>query len=422
MENINKIIKEQISLAKPGDRDIKDIKLISKEFCKNLALKLKKEKIKANIFIGGSLAKGTLVKTDNSLYDVDIFVRFDNKYKEDKISELLKKALMKEAKRVHGSRDYYQFKVNNIIIEIIPVLKIKSPKQAKNVTDLSYFHVNYILKKIKKNKKLSDEIIIAKAFTHSQNCYGAESYIKGFSGYAIELLIIYYGSFLRFIREIADSGDEKIIIDESKAYRKKQDVLMELNEAKILSPMILVDPTFKERNALSGLSLETFMKFKKACQDFLKNPSKEFFKEKDVQWEMKKKYPDLKIISVKTNKQKGDIAGTKSKKFMNFFLFQLKKEFIVKKAEFEYKEDENTAYYYLALDKKPDEIIKGPPITSIENLAGFKKAHSDAFIKNQITYAHVSHNLSFVEFLKRFLEKDDKVIKDMSIEEIKLIK
>lgn len=420
MENINKILKEQINLVKPENEVVDDIKKISKEFCNNLRNKLRKYKIKADIFIGGSLAKGTLVKTSDNLYDVDVFVRFDKKYSENKIQELLKKVLIKGINRVHGSRDYYQFKVNNIIIEIIPVLKIKNPKEARNVTDLSYFHVNYILKKIKKYKKLSDEIIIAKAFTHSQNCYGAESYIKGFSGYAIELLIIYYGSFLKFIKEIA-SSNKKIIIDESKSYKKKKDVLMELNEAKILSPIILVDPTFKERNALSGLSDEAFEKFKKACQDFLKNPSKDFFKNKNILDEMKR-YKDLRIVSVRTNKQKGDIAGTKSKKFMNFFNFELKKEFLLKKAEFEYKEDENNAYFYLVIEKKPEEIIKGPPITAVENLAGFKRAHADAFIKNQIAYARAYHNLSFVEFLKRFLEKNDKVIKDMSIEEIKLIK
>jgi len=420
MENINKILKEQINLVKPENEVVDDIKKIYKEFCNNLRNKLRKYKIKADIFIGGSLAKGTLVKTSDNLYDVDVFVRFDKKYSENKIQELLKKVLIKGINRVHGSRDYYQFKVNNIIIEIIPVLKIKNPKEARNVTDLSYFHVNYILKKIKKYKKLSDEIIIAKAFTHSQNCYGAESYIKGFSGYAIELLIIYYGSFLKFIKEIA-SSNKKIIIDESKSYKKKKDVLMELNEAKILSPIILVDPTFKERNALSGLSDEAFEKFKKACQDFLKNPSKDFFKNKNILDEMKR-YKDLRIVSVRTNKQKGDIAGTKSKKFMNFFNFELKKEFLLKKAEFEYKEDENNAYFYLVIEKKPEEIIKGPPITAVENLAGFKRAHADAFIKNQIAYARAYHNLSFVEFLKRFLEKNDKVIKDMSIEEIKLIK
>ena len=41
--------------------------------------------------------------------------------------------------------------INGVCIEIIPVLKIKNPQDAENVTDLSYFHVNHVSKCIKKN-------------------------------------------------------------------------------------------------------------------------------------------------------------------------------------------------------------------------------------------------------------------------------
>jgi len=70
------------------------------------------------------------------------------------ISKLLGEVLGNKAKKIHGSRDYYQLIVHGIIFEIIPVLKVKKPEHAKNITDLSYFHVNYINKKIRKNKKL----------------------------------------------------------------------------------------------------------------------------------------------------------------------------------------------------------------------------------------------------------------------------
>src|SRR3989344_5865150 len=108
------------------------------------------------------------------------------------------KIVPKNAVRIHGSRDYFVVKENNNFeFEIIPTLKIKKPSEAKNIIDLSYFHVNYVRNKLK-NKKLADEIKLAKAFIHYSDCYGAESYINGFSGYAVELLVIYYGSFTKF--------------------------------------------------------------------------------------------------------------------------------------------------------------------------------------------------------------------------------
>lgn len=417
--NINKIIKEQVLLIKPEKETVNKIKSVSNKFILDLKKKIKQKKIKADVFIGGSLAKNTLVKTDDNKYDVDIFIRFDSKYKEKEISALLGKIIGK-AKKVHGSRDYYQISMDNMVLEIIPVIKISKPEQARNVTDLSYFHVKYLSNKLK-NKGLADEIVIAKAFCHAQNCYGAESYIHGFSGYSIELLILHYKSFLNFVKDIAKSDKkDKLIIDDGKLYKTKKDVLIEMNESKLSGPIILVDPTFKQRNALSGLSAETFNKFRKACKDFLKNPSSEFFKKKSIYCEFKDN-KDLKIVSVKTNKQSGDISGTKSKKFMDFFISQVKKEFIIKKSGFDYDENKNIAYYYLILDKKPDEIIRGPPIVRVDNLTNFKKAHDDAFVKDGIAYAHVLHKQSFESWLKFFSEKYKKIIDEMSVTEIKVV-
>ena len=162
------ILKKQIELVKL-DKDVIDkIDIVSKKFCDELKKSIKSKKIKAEVFIGGSLAKNTIVKTDDNKYDVDIFVRFDKKYKDDEISKLLEKIIGNKAQKVHGSRDYYQIKTDNIILETIPVIRIKKPEEALNVTDLSYFHVNYVTEKIKKSKKLSDEIKLAKAFAHSQ--------------------------------------------------------------------------------------------------------------------------------------------------------------------------------------------------------------------------------------------------------------
>ncbi len=421
MDKVKEVLAKQIEKIKPEKEIIDRINNVSEDFIYDLNKKLKSKKISAEIFIGGSIAKNTLIKKDK--YDVDIFVRFDKKYG-NKISDILGKLIGRRAHGVHGSRDYFQLIEGGIILEVIPVIKIKNPSEATNVTDLSYFHVNYIVGKIKRDKKLADEIILAKAFCHAQDVYGAESYINGFSGYALELLITHYGSFSNFIEEIVDSSEgEKIIIDDSKFYKKKEDVLVELNEAKIQNPIILIDPTFKERNALASLSYETYNKFKKVCSDFLKNPTSEFFTRKDIFCELKKKYgKELNIVSIKTNKQVGDIAGTKSRKFFGFFTREMNKEFSVKVAEFDYDDKNNIAYMFLIVDKKSEEIIKGPPITNLKGLTGFKEAHPNAHIKDGWSYAKISHDLNFSKFIKKFLGKNKKIIEDMSIKEVKVVK
>ena len=117
--------------------------------------------------------------------------------------------------------------------------------------------------------------------------------------------------------------EEKLVIDLEKHYKNSKEVLTEMNEAKLESPVILVDPTYKARNALAGLSTETFKKFLEETKRFLKNPKEEYFEEKRIipealKKEAKKKKAEYTRIIITTNKQEGDIAGTKMLKFSKF--------------------------------------------------------------------------------------------------------
>lgn len=201
MKKINSILAEVLEKIEPSKKELEIIKNSLKEFLEKIEKRIKVLKINAEVFVGGSFAKKTVIKKDK--YDVDIFLRFDKKYK--KISDLTEKILkgIKNVSMIHGSRDYFRIKINPAIyFELIPVAKVKNPKESKNITDLSYSHVKYINKKIK-SKKLLDEIRLAKAFCYANHCYGAESYINGFSGYGLELLVYYYGSFLKFIKAVS---------------------------------------------------------------------------------------------------------------------------------------------------------------------------------------------------------------------------
>src|SRR3989338_1845087 len=290
-KKVDDILKEVLERVEPSEQDLEEINKALKQFKERIWEQIKKHKLDAVLFEGGSFAKKTIIKKDN--YDIDIFIMFSEKFKGQNISKLTKKLIkgIKGVSVIHGSRDYFQIKNSkDFFIELIPVIKVNEPKKAENITDLSYSHVTYINKKIK-NREILDEIKIAKAFCYATKTYGAESYINGFSGYSLELLIYYYKSFLRFIKAIAghkprvctrqtslsnsECGLEqgKIIIDIEKHYKKKNDVLLDMNSSKLGSPIILVDPTYKQRNALAALSDETFNKFKKAARDFLRNPS-----------------------------------------------------------------------------------------------------------------------------------------------------
>ena len=227
---------------------------------------LKKVKIKAVCIKGGSIAKGTFLKDD---YDVDLFVVFNHLYRGKDISKILGKALKGfKTNIIHGSRDYFHLSYKNLLFEIVPVLEVINYKKIENVTDMSPLHVKFVNKNT--NKDVRDDIRLAKAFCKAHEIYGAESYINGFSGHILDLLIIHYKGFVNLLKA-ASKWKDKEVIDIRKYW---DDPLSELNQSKTQGPLVIVDPVQPDRNAAAALSYENYDKFRKAARDFLKKPLK----------------------------------------------------------------------------------------------------------------------------------------------------
>ncbi len=413
--------------------ELKDIKDSCGVLVATIEEELKKGRIRANVFVGGSFAKGTMMKGDE--YDIDVFVRFEENYSEKDISGLLwgvvahvGKKLNKGVEKVHGSRDYFQIKWNEkTTFEIVPVVKIRQPKDARNVTDLSYFHVNYIKKKLKGSKKLIGEIILAKKFCKANGFYGAESYIGGFSGYALECLVLHYKSFDKMLKELVKVGeDKKLVVDMERKYKTKESVFIEMNESKLKSPVVLVDPTWKERNVLAGLNWDTFRKFQEVSKAFLKKPSAEFFGQKkldvsEIERYAKSKNAELVSLKLKTDRQEGDIAGTKMKKFSNFLVSEIEKFFDVLKMEFCYSGTGQIADVYYVLRNRREIIKEGPPLELEEACKAFIELNGDnVFEKKGRLYAHKKINASGKEFLTEWIGKNGKIIREMGIVKVEV--
>ncbi len=423
---MNSVLAEVLEKIRPEKEELESAEKILKKFIDQFNSQAKKLKINAESFVGGSFAKKTVIKKD--YYDIDIFVKFEKYYNEEKISEFTKKILkkfVKDFKTVHGSRDYFQIQTGpKFFIEVIPVIKINKPKEAQNITDLSYSHVKYINKKAK--GKIIDEILLAKAFCYANRCYGAESYINGFSGYSLELLICYYKSFLKFIKAIARSKKgEKIIIDIEKHYKNKNEILMDVNSSKLQSPIILIDPTYKQRNAAAALSEETFERFKNACKKFLKNPNKKAFEIqktdlKKIKKDAKKNKNEFILLEATTGKQEGDIAGSKLLKFYSHLTEEINKFFIVKKRGFNYNGKKSARCFFVVKSKK-EIILSGPFSGQKENVKKFKKTHKKTFVKNKKIYAREKINFNLKEFIEIWKKKNSKKMKEMSIKKLEIV-
>jgi tRNA nucleotidyltransferase (CCA-adding enzyme) len=304
--------------------------------------------------------------------------------------------------------------------EIIPVLNIhpSNYNDIQNVTDMSPEHVVWVGKYTENDPGLKDEIRLAKQFCKSCNAYGAESYINGFSGHIIDILIIYYGSFINMIRSFSllnnISKENPVIID---VERHLKDPLKELNESK-LSPLIIIDPVQPERNSAAALGEEKLGIFISACRYFLEKPDMSYFSIKRFN------------LDDKVNGSIKSIRRSSKPKVLKVYEEAIKhcrlNGFIVLGSGWDFEYEKKSAVIYLIFDKRSlsaqDEHI-GPPLSSKQDAEKFKKKHGDkVFIKDNRLYAMIPRAyIDPEDFMKDFINKDFIKIRIRSIKIKKII-
>ena len=392
-------MKSILERIKPKKEELDKIKEILKYL--NSKIKIKDAKLE----LGGSGAKNTNL---SGSHDVDIFIKFNyNQFKDQDISKILEKNIKHlKPTKLHGSRDYFQLKYNSYLIELVPILEITKSSQAKNITDISPLHTKYV----KKHSKLVDQIRLTKAFAKAQDCYGAESYIRGFSGYVLEILTIHYGSFKNLVKNVA-KWRSKVIIDPTKTYKNP---LIEMNASKTESPLILIDPVDKTRNTAAALSIDKFNLIIKSAQKYQQNPSEKFFiqKEKIIP---KNSY----ILEAIPLQGKEDVIGAKLVKILNYIKKQSELEgYKITTSDWSWKEKAKFWFKVKSDRLEQFRIRKGPFKDDLKNVQRFRKANKKIYLKGKNYYAKIPRkHKNYSEFIQNLIK--DPNIKD-NVKSIKL--
>lgn len=366
---------------------------------------LKKQGVNAEVVVGGSYAKNTCLKH----YDIDIFVRFAKNPDSDLLEVILKNCF-NSVIRLHGSRDYFQVKYKGKNIEIVPVLKIKKAEQAKNVTDVSFLHTEWVKKHLKK----PEEVKLAKLFTKANNVYGAESYINGFSGYILEILICKHRSFGNMVKAVS-KWKPKVFIDIAKYYKNKSQAIKKLNTAKTQSPIIIIDPVQMDRNAAASVSIETFSKFVLAAKKYVENPNIGLFKKtpfslSKIKKEAKRFNTRFVVLEFEHLKGNPDIVNTKALKVFRYISKQLQlNKFEVFKAGHSL---ENGRFWFMIhpLRLPVHEKMIGPRIWANEaNLKKFISKYKSVFLEEDHLAAVRKRKFVDAKDLVKALVKEDYV-------------
>ena len=133
---------------------------------------------------------------------------------------------------------------------------------------------------------------------------------------------------------------------------------------------------------------------------------------------IKKKHEFLSI-NLTTDKQHGDIAGTKLKKFAEVLHREINTVFDVKNTEFYYS-GEQTGKFYITLAPKKEIIRIGPPVEMKKHAARFKAQHSSTFVKNKRIHARLPVMKDAKAFLHSWKLANKKMVAQMHIVSLKM--
>ncbi len=375
------IRKEVLKTIKPSRQEQERCTQAITRFLKELNSAL----LQAKAILGGSSAKETWLAGN---HDIDIYVLFDySKFapKTTELSEYLKAALQKAfpkhpITRLHGSRDYFQLVYEHLHFEVVPILRITNAEQALNITDVSPLHAQWVNVQA---KDLKEDILLAKQFCKANRCYGAESYIGGFSGYVLEILVTYYGSFEKMLKA-SQNWKLKEVIDVAKHYPKKN-ALFELNQSKLQSPLIVIDPVDKNRNAAAALNPEKWNLFKQKAAAYVVAPNPSYFvlrvmDQASLVQEAARLQGTPILLEVSVPEGKEDVVGVKLVKAFEYIRERLR-AFMVLDAGVEWDKHSQALFYFIVSKKElPNMTIHaGPPLTMKDHVAEFKKKYSSTY-------------------------------------------
>ncbi len=253
---------------KPTEDEKREIDEVSSRLMKYLQDTCDNEGIDAKVALVGSVAKNTALKGKS---DIDIFVAFpldtDKQYLKDTGLKLAHKCCDEfESTPEHhfASHPYVTTYIEGYEVDIVPCYAINDGKDLKSAVDRTILHTRYIKANLSKNQE--DEVLLLKRFMAMTGTYGSEFKVGGFAGYLCELLILNYDTFENTLKEAIKWQ-----------YGHTIDLGCYGTSNLFKDPLIVIDPTDKNRNVGAALRLDKMAEFIQSARNYIFSDNKEAY-------------------------------------------------------------------------------------------------------------------------------------------------
>ena len=281
---------------KPTQEEQNDIDAMSDKLVGFLNETCEKEDISAKIAVVGSVAKHTALKGKS---DIDIFIAFPLDVSEDELKETglylahkCSDAFNGDASHHFASHPYVQTDIEGFDVDLVPCYEIEDGSQLKSAVDRTILHTRYVKQHL--TPEGCEEVLLLKRFMDMTGTYGSEFKVGGFAGYLCELLIIKYGSF-----------EETLKAATMWQYGHSIDLEDYGTAGQFDDPLIMIDPTDKNRNVGAALRLNKFSEFIQSARNYLASDNK-----RDYFYPLNK-YVDKEAILDEFDKRGSDFIAIK---------------------------------------------------------------------------------------------------------------
>ncbi|MDO5846173.1 MAG: CCA tRNA nucleotidyltransferase [Methanocorpusculum sp.] len=353
----------------------------------------------------GSVARGTWVKGDK---DIDIFMLFPPELTREELQEKGLAAAYAVVDRFGGTSEekYAEHPYLNAVIEgfdvdLVPCYHVATTAEMKCAVDRTPFHTRYLIEKI---APLKEDVLLLKQFCKGGGVYGSDHMTGGFSGYLCELLILNSGGFTQFIEAAAkfrygETVDIEHYYPDKKSIRKK-----------FTEPLIVIDPTDKDRNVAAALTPTRFSEFMELARDYVEKPDECYFvpdaptvvSKSEFASLLNRRKTSMLALSFTTPDYVPDTIVPQLRKTMESIRAMLEhEEFSVHRAEVAMGEAHCLIIFELFTSKLPEIIVReGPPVWNHENADKFVEKY---LLKGEFAGPWISDDRYYTEVQRKYV-------------------
>lgn len=367
----NTIEEEVLKRVLPSDEERRDVLAMGQRLIQTVG-----EVAGVPAMMTGSVARGTWVRGDK---DIDIFMLFPTEISREELQEKGLAAAYGVVEKFQGTSEekyaehpYLKAIIEGYDVDLVPCYHVASTAEMKCAVDRTPFHTRYMLDHI---GSLREDVLLLKQFTKGGGVYGSDHMTGGFSGYLCELLILAYGGFTQFI-EAASKFRFGEVVDIEGYYPDKKSIRKIFPE-----PLIVIDPTDKNRNVAAALTPTRFSEFMELARDYCAAPHECYFipdapttmSKQDFAAILEKRGTAMLALSFKTPGYVPDTVVPQLRKTMESVKTQLEaEEFPVHRAEVSMGPDHCIILFELLAATLPKIIVReGPPVWVHENADKF---------------------------------------------------